>query len=151
MMNTIKFLFALAILTVAWPCIAHDLQHTVTEGNAVVIRLHFADDSSFSFEEYMIYAEGEVLPFQVGRTDARGRIVFIPDRPGKWRIRAFSEEGHGADFTIETGPEHAVVNTEKPFFERYTRIIVGVAVIFGIFGVLVLFIAGSRNRKKGGS
>jgi nickel transport protein len=131
----------LATSPLAW---AHDLHYTVTAGQAVVIRLFYADDSAFSFEGYEIYPEGEKLPVQVGRTDALGRIAFLPDRAGRWRIKAMSEDGHGLDFTLTTDAAASVVGSDKPVYERYGRLVVGVAILLGLFGLINLFV----QRKK---
>ncbi len=124
---------------------AHDLQYITTEGQAVVVKLFYADNTPFSFEGYEIYAEGEKVPIQVGRTDSRGRIAFLPDKAATWRVRAISEDGHGLDFTLRTDTAAILVSTEKPIYERYSRVVVGVAVIFGLFGLLKLFIKRSHS------
>lgn len=127
----------LAASPMAW---SHDLQYTVTDGQAVVVRLFYADDSPFSFEGYEIYPEGEKLPVQVGRTDAQGRIAFLPDRAGRWRIKAVSEDGHGLDFTLSTDAAANVAASDKPIYERYGRLVVGVALILGLFGLVNLYL-----------
>ncbi len=129
-----------------WACLlapgslfAHDLQHTVTTGQAVVVRLFYADDRPFAFEAYEIYREGDRLPYQVGRTDARGRVALLPDRAATWRVKAISEDGHGLEFRLDTDAAAGLAGSDKPAIERYGRIAVGVAVIFGLFGALSLF------------
>jgi len=136
-------LLAIAIFA-TWPACAHDLQYSVGGGQAVVIRMFYVDNSPFAFEGYEITREGEKLPYQVGRTDSQGRIAFLPDRAANWRIKAMSEDGHGLDFKISTDAAAVLSGTEKPFYERYARIAVGVAVILGLFGSLSLYI----KRKK---
>lgn len=124
---------------------AHDLQYTTTESQAIVVKLFYADNTPFSFEGYEIYAEGEKVPIQVGRTDSQGRIAFLPDKAANWRVRAISEDGHGLDFTLRTDAAAVLAGTEKPVYERYGRVVVGVAVIFGLFGLLKLFIKRSHT------
>jgi nickel transport protein len=144
---SVRGLIALALC--AWlPCraLAHDLQRQVDEGAAVVVRLFFADGSDFDFESYEVYRAGDEIPFQVGRTDLQGRVVFLPDRPGTWRIKAFSEDGHGADFSFSTGAKGSVREGGRPFLERHLRLVVGVSVIFGLFGLAGLFTR--RGRRK---
>lgn len=143
-MNGSRLLPPLLSLLAALPAHAHDLQHTVTGAQAVVIKMFYVDNTPFAFEGYEIYREGEKLPFQVGRTDGQGRIAFLPDRAADWRVKAFSEDGHGLDFKLSTDAAAKVSGAEKPAFERYGRIAVGVAVILGLFGLLNLFV----NRKK---
>lgn len=127
----------LAASPMAW---SHDLQYTVTQGQAVVVRLHYADDTPFSFEGYEIYPEGDKLPVQVGHTDTQGRIAFLPDKAGRWRIKAISEDGHGLDFTLSTDAAASVASSEKSVYERYGRILTGVALILGLFGIINLYL-----------
>ena len=130
-----------SLVLCAWlpgQAMAHDLQHQIDEGAAVSVKLFFADGSDFAFESYEVYRAGDEIPFQVGRTDLQGRVVFLPDRAGTWRIKVFSEEGHGADFSFTTGAKGGVEDVSQPFFERHLRIVVGVSVIFGVFGLVDL-------------
>jgi nickel transport protein len=121
-------------------CNAHDLQYSVGDGQAVVVRLHYIDDKPFTFESYEVYRAGDKLPYQVGRTDSQGRIVFLPDNPGDWRVKAISEDGHGLDFTLTTEAGAHVDRHAQPVYERYGRIVVGVAVILGLFGLVSLYL-----------
>jgi nickel transport protein len=130
----------LAILALLpYPAAAHDLQHTAEPAQALVIQMHYADGSPFAFESYEVYRDGDKVPQQVGRTDKAGRIAFLPDGPATWRVKAFSEDGHGLDMRVESGAGGTVEAADQPLFERFTRIVVGVAVILGLFGALRLF------------
>jgi len=126
--------------------LAHDLHYSVEQGPAVCVKLHFGGGEEFSFETYEIYRSGEEIPFQVGRTDVKGRLVFLPDRPGTWRVKAFSEDGHGVDISVTTDAKGGVEGATEPRFDRHARIIMGVALIFGIFGLINLFVR-RRSRK----
>lgn len=128
--------------------LAHDVQYVVGVGQAVTVTFSFAGKEAFSFEAYEIYREGEDVPFQVGRTDCHGRLVFLADRPGKWRIKAFSEDGHGADFLLTTDERSGVEGGPvQPTAGRKLRILTGVALIFGFFGAISLFVR--RRSTKG--
>jgi nickel transport protein len=140
-------LFALQLASLLPICLsaqAHDLQYTVVGGQAVVIKLFYADNTPFTFEGYEIYREGEKLPYQVGRTDKQGRIAFLPDAAGQWQIKAISEDGHGLDFKLTTDAAAVLSGSEKPLFERYSRIFIGVAFILGLFGALNLYLKRKR-------
>jgi nickel transport protein len=131
-----------SLMLCAWlpvQALAHDLQHQIDEGAAVSVRLFFADGRDFAFESYEVYRAGDEIPFQVGRTDLQGRAVFLPDRAGTWRIKAFSEDGHGADFSFSTDVMSGVEDANRSFLERHLRIVVGVSLIFGAFGLLNLW------------
>lgn len=137
-MKRLTLLLACLLPTLTGPALAHDLQYTVSNGEAVVVRL-LEDNTPFTFEGYEVYREGEKLPYQTGRTDSQGRIAFLPDRAGKWRIRTFSEDGHGMDFSLSTDAAARIESSDKPFYERHDRIIVGIGVILGLFGFLSLY------------
>jgi nickel transport protein len=130
----------LAVLALcAWlpaQALAHDLQHRIDEGEAVFVRFFFPDGSDFSFESYEVYRAGDELPFQVGRTDEKGRVAFLPDRAGTWRVKAFSKDGHGADLSFSTAVGGGVRDPDRPLLDRHLRIVVGVSVIFGLFGLV---------------
>lgn len=142
-----SYLLAVLLLgLVPGQSLAHDLQYNIDHGRAVYVRLFFGGSEEFSFETYEVYRAGEEIPFQVGRTDARGRLVFLPDRAGAWRVKVFSEDGHGVDISITTDAQGGVEGATGPRLDRHLRIIVGVALIFGIFGLISLFV---RRRAKG--
>jgi nickel transport protein len=143
-MRAVIALLVTGIFLVGTSVGAHELRHTITRSDAVIIELFYADSTPFDFHQYEVYRDGEDLPFQVGQTDALGRVVFVPDQEGTWRLRAFSEDGHGADFTFETDAETdaggAAVQSDQPLIRRYTMIFVGVGIILGAFGVFSLFL-----------
>jgi len=126
------------------PAVAHELQYSVEEGSAVTVKLFLADGGEFSFENYEVYRAGDELPFQVGRTDAHGRLVFLPDRAGTWRVKVFSEDGHGVDLSVSTDAHGAIEQDHRSLSERPLRLLVGVSIVFGIFGVVSLL-----ARRKG--
>ncbi len=113
---------------------AHQLNHRAQTGNAVIVELRYGDGSPFSYESAEVYRPAESIPFLAGRTDANGRLAFIPDRAGDWRIKAFSEDGHGGDFTVATTGEGG---TSAPAVGLGTLggLAVGLSLLFGIFGV----------------
>lgn len=118
---------------------AHDLRHTVTQEGAIVVELFYPDKTPFSYEGYEIYRPGDDVPFQVGRSDALGRIVFMPDRAGAWKLKAFAEDGHGAEFTVTSKGAGKLSDADKPLVERYARVFAGLGLIMGVFGIWSLF------------
>lgn len=140
------FLIVLCVLLAnVSTAVSHELRHVVTRGDAVVVELFYPDNTRFGNQRYEIYHSDDDAPFQIGTTDKRGRVVFIPDRSGTWRIRAFSEDGHGADFTVDVDAEELIAETNGTLFERYSKIMVGLALIVGVFGVIAL----SQARRRG--
>ena len=134
----------LALLGLVNSAAAHDLQYAIDSGPAVIVRLFYADSAQYTYEGYEVFRDGEKMPYQVGRTDANGRLAFLPDRAGKWRIKAISNDGHGIDFTLTSDASAVVSGAERPFFDRHARIIAGVGILFGLFGLLSLFLRRKR-------
>lgn len=89
------------------PVSAHHVHHEVDRAEAVVVTLAYGGGSPLAGDRYEIREAGGDAAWQTGRTDAAGRIVFLPDRDAEWRVRVFAEDGHGADFTLRAGPPAA--------------------------------------------
>jgi nickel transport protein len=135
----VRGLLVLPLACLAGTLHAHQLNHRAQTGNAVIVALRYGDGSPFSYESAEVYRPAESIPFLAGRTDANGRLAFIPDRAGDWRIKAFSEDGHGGDFTVATTGEGG---TSAPSVGLGTLggLAVGLSLLFGIFGVWSLFL-----------
>lgn len=123
---------------------AHELESRVGRAEAVVLQLRFAGAQPFADQAYQIYYADEIRPRQVGRSDAQGRIVFLPDAPGPYRIKTQSEDGHGGVYALELDAAGGVVLEGTAPADRWTRALTGVALVFGGFGVLAMFLRGAR-------
>lgn len=134
-MRALLFLPAALLTGVVY---AHALSHSAQPGSAVIVELRYGDGSPFSYESAEVYRPGEAVPFLAGRTDANGRLAFVPDKAGDWRVRAFSEDGHGGDFKFaaipggDTSPSSTGLGT-------LVSLAVGLSLIFGVFGIWSLF------------
>jgi nickel transport protein len=146
-----KHFAAAVILCLAWcDAASHGLHHSVTRSDALVVTVTYAHGGPFSFKDYEVFRPGETVPFQVGQTDSLGRLSFLPDREGDWRVRAFSRDGHGLDVVIPsaaappptppaaTPPTHTHTSDAAPP-GPLIRIAMGVSILFGVFGVVTLF------------
>ena len=133
----------LALLLLAAPCAAHEVQHNITTAGSVTVWLAYADGKPFAYEAYELYPAGKDIPAQVGRTDAQGRVVFIPGDNRSWRLKAFSADGHGADLRFES-PAVAVPSApagDVP--NRPSLILFGLSLLLAGFGLVQL-----RLKKK---
>ena len=133
-----RFFCAAVILSMLAPAsaCAHEVLHRVSRDGAVVVELFYPDGTPFSFEQYEVCLRGDEWPYQTGRSDALGRIVFLPDRRGAWQVRAFSEDGHGIDITIDAGPEDAPQAAAPSRSLRLVRTAIGIAAILAVFALL---------------
>jgi len=131
-------IFLRALLLLAVPALAHEVNIEQRADTAVVLRLSYADGQPFAFEAYELYAPGQNTPLQVGRTNAAGQIVFLAGEQRQWRLKAFSADGHGLDRTLETrvataSTPMAAASAEPP--PRWSLWLAGLGVIFGLFGL----------------
>ena len=130
----------LSSLLLALPAAAHEVVVETLSGPANVVRLHYADGQPFAFEAYELYPAGSEVPGQVGRTDARGRVVFIADDQPQWRLKAWSADGHGVEreIVVQTVGGTALEVAATP--ARSSLWLAGLGGIFGLFGLWQLFL-----------
>ncbi len=131
-------LYCLLILwlhaTSAW---AHSVDHQVQTARAVVITVLLGEDEPASYSQYEVFAPGQTVAFQQGRSDRLGRVVFAPDCPGKWKvtIQADSSHGiHGTQVEVDVAEDGVVVGYSQPLVARHTRLFVGLGLLMGLFG-----------------
>jgi nickel transport protein len=140
---------AAAILLVALlaaPVLAHEVGHRMGTAQAVTVALAYADGKPFAYEAYELLPEGTDVPAQVGRTDGQGRVVFIPGDARKWRLRAFSSDGHGADFAFESPqPGNASACVETGGWDRPAMAALGLGLVLAAFGIWQLFLRSRRT------
>jgi nickel transport protein len=141
----LMYIAALLVCLAATRGSAHGVNHTVTRAEAVVVNLFHESGETFSNVVYEIFGPGDTTPLFTGRTDELGQILFVPDRTGTWRIRAFSEDGHGANVEIEIDDIGNVTQTGRSPHGGLGIPLVGVLVIFALFGVLSFFL----KKRKG--
>lgn len=121
---------------------AHTVDYQVDSAKAVVVTVNFGDDEAASYSEFELFAPGQSQPFQIGRSDALGRVVFAPHQKGRWtlKVKADSSHGlHGIAVDIEVDESQCVTSFSKPLVARYTRILVGAGLLLGIFGAISLW------------
>ncbi len=136
--------FILAFLLVLNFSFAHSVQYSVNNQKAIVIKIFFADGTPFSYEKYEIYSPDNIkVPYQVGRTDQYGRVIFIPDRTGNWTIKAFSEDGHGIIKKIHIN-NISTTHENPQQFSYLLKIFIGVLIILSVY---LLFYLSNRREK----
>ena len=126
----------------------HSINYQVLE-KGIAVRAFYSEKDPSSYSQYEIWGPGdkEDLPHQTGRTDKNGFLAFVPDRAGTWKIRLWGESSHGYHgFTTEVkvDKELNLESFSKPLLATHTKLITGLSVIFGIFGIYAFL----RSRKK---
>jgi nickel transport protein len=138
-----RVLLGLALLGVAIPAKAHEVLHEVQRGRAVAVHAWFPDGESLAYVQAEVFspADGKI-PYWKGRTDRNGWLAFVPDVPGKWRVRIVDTTGHGLDTMVDVSPpgtaaDASVGNTSGVASLAFVlRPAVGVALIAAIFWFL---------------
>jgi hypothetical protein len=59
-------------------------------------------------------------------------------------LKAFGEDGHGATVEITVDEQLALAGYERPLFEKFQKVFVGLALIFALFGGLYFY----KTRRK---
>jgi nickel transport protein len=134
------------LAALAAPAMAHEVQHRLAATPAVSVTLSYADGKPFAYESYELYAQGRDLPVQVGRTDGAGRVVFVPGGDPRWRLRAFSGDGHGMDLEFDA-PAVAAPAPETPAgADRSARVLFGLSALLATFAAYQFLIARKDRR-----
>lgn len=139
-----RWLSALLWLAAWLPAHAHEVREQVQQATATVVTLRYANDEPFSFERYELFAEDEEQALYTGRTDAQGRVVFLPGAVARWRLRSFSADGHGVDLRLEVQAGPVAARVAAPGVERPLRIAAGLAAIVALSGLLRWFVRRRR-------
>jgi nickel transport protein len=126
---------------------AHSIHYQV-ENKGISVRIFYSPEEPASYSAYEIFGPEDKIPHKKGRTDKNGFVSFLPDRAGKWLIRASGESDHGhhgVQVEVIVNESLFMESFKKPLMARYNMFIVGVGFIFGIFGLWALLKA---RRKK---
>jgi nickel transport protein len=133
-----RSLAVLLLLAAAWPVNAHEVLHEVARGRGIAVRAFESDGDVLGDAICEIFSPGDrKSPFQSGRTDRNGWCAFVPDAPGKWRVRVIDETGHGLDLELEADASAAPASAPSGVAFAL-RPLVGLAAIAAIFGLLLL-------------
>jgi ABC-type Co2+ transport system permease subunit len=132
---------------------AHSIHYDVQQ-KAMGVRIYYSENDPAADSQYELYGPGDKQPYQTGRTDKNGYIGFVPDRPGTWKLQVWGESSHGFHgVTTEIKVDQAL-NLEsfsKPLVATHTKLVTGISVAFGVFGLYALWVSrggGSRVARK---
>ena len=128
--------------------IGHSLNYQM-EQKGIAMRAFYTDKDPASYSQFEIYGPGdrEELPHQTGRTDKNGFLAFVPDRAGTWKVKVWGESSHGYHgFTAEVkvDKEMGLESFSKPLLAMHTKLITGLSMIFGFFGIYAYL----KSRKR---
>lgn len=136
-------------LLLALPAAAHEVSAEVKRDRAIAVRAVEDDGHAMSNAEAEVFSPADPdRPFWKGRTDRAGWVAFVPDAPGRWRVRIVDATGHGIVTDVEVPAPGAAKGAgadppASPASVSIVRPVVGVALVAAIFGFLYL-----RGRKR---
>jgi nickel transport protein len=125
---------------------AHTVNYAVQQ-KGIAAKVFYTASDPASYSEYEIFGPGDEIPHQTGRTDKNGFVTFVPDRPGTWKIKVLGESAHGfhgvaIDIQVDTSLD--LKSFDKPLVATSVKLVTGVSLIIGFFGIYALL----RARKK---
>ena len=125
--------------------LAHGVRHTTFEG-AVGVEVRYDDTKPMRYSEAKVFSPlDKETEFQQGFTDRNGRFTFFPDATGIWRVVVDDGMGHVVSEDIEIKEGLKLASESAPRFTRFQGVIIGVSVIFGVFGVTSFFLPWRRS------
>lgn len=123
---------------------AHEVNSTLQTEAVTIVTLAYANGKPFAFEQFEVVPAGATSPSQVGRTDAQGRAAILPGAGKTLEFTASAKDGHGVRLNVSAGPASAAPTTPAEI-PRWVLMSAGGGIIFGLFGLIQLFI--THNRK----
>ncbi len=148
------FLCILVLFSFGTEILAHGIHfETAQEPPVVIVKAYFSRTSPVAGALVEVYAPGDERPYQTGRSDAEGYFAFLPDRAGEWAVRIDDERGHVDRVAVVVSPaffehdddaqeavmpagEKEIEIAEGKGLSAFYRIITGLALIFGLTGII---------------
>ena len=150
--KTVAALLGLSVMLLFLPLLqAHTVNYEVQQ-KGLAVRIFYRADDPASYSEYEITGPGDRLPHQTGRTDKNGFVAFVPDRQGVWKVKVLGESAHGfhgVTSEIKVDQDLHLESFRKPLAATYTKLVTGISLIIGLFGIYALIL--SRKRLKKGT
>lgn len=123
------------------PLFGHSIHYDVQQ-KGISVKVFYEKEHPASYSEYELFGPGDKEPHQIGRTDKNGFLSFIPDRMGSWKIKVWGESTHGfhgVTIDINVNQSLQLDSFSKPLVSTYTKLVVGISIIFGLFGIFAFW------------
>ncbi len=108
----------------------------VDGARAVVFR--YEDGTPLADAEANVYGPGDAEAAWEGFADMEGRVAFVPDREGVWRVVVDDGLGHRAEARIEVDAAGGIATAPTGRRAGPSAIAAGLGVLFGFFGLWAL-------------
>jgi nickel transport protein len=144
-MKTLFFLLAFLMvgLLAAGSGWSHGVEGYIEQTPGYCVTAQYDDGEPMSYAAVQIKAPDSDTAFQTGRIDRNGRFMLYPDQPGQWQVVVQDGMGHRLALDLTVAADKAAPQAEKtpaPMTRsgssRAGKIIAGLGVIFGMFGLI---------------
>ena len=146
MRKKILALIALIIFSLNNFAYAHGTGWREVELKAAALEFLYSDGELMSYCEAKIYSpRDDKIAFQTMRTDELGRVAFVPNQQGQWRVVVSDNQGHRAEAKINVTQDlNNNLNNNNLISQQdiYIRAVLGVSLLFNIAAIILL-----RRRK----
>jgi len=125
-------------------CLGHGVEHEIF-AVGTGIKARYSDETPMAYCDVAIFTPDDLdSEYQTGTTDRNGCFAFVPDTSGVWRVTV--DDGMGHLLTAEISVDSLQVASTKARHggDRLSSVVVGISVIFGLFGLFAL-LRGSRR------
>ena len=119
-------------------CLGHGVKHRLFSAGTG-IEAAYDDGRPMAFCDVVVFSPADPAnEYQSGITDPAGRFAFVPDTNGVWKVSVDDGMGHLVTADVQTGPNERVGGRSDTRVNHLTGGIIGVSVIFGLFGIYSL-------------
>ena len=127
-------------------CLGHGVKHEIF-AVGTGIKATYSDETPMAYCDVEIFApDAADTEYQTGITDRNGCFAFVPDTSGVWQVKVDDGMGHLVTAEISVDSLRAESTGTRHGRDRVSSLIVGISVIFGLFGVFALFRNARRTR-----
>ena len=120
---------------------AHGTGWREVELKAAALEFLYSDGELMSYCEAKVYSpRDDKIAFQTMRTDELGRVAFVPDQQGQWRVVVSDNQGHRAEAKINVTQDLNLNNNNNLISQQdiYIRAVLGVSLLFNIAAIILL-------------
>lgn len=151
----VGLLLAIALGAVPGSALGHalDVVAGAAGTEAVVLAARYPNGAPASGARFSVYGPGESAAHQRGRTDAAGRIAFVPDRSGSWRIVVDDDLGHRVETNVSVDLDDAAsarwaLEEARGGTRPFVGLVAGLALIAALTGLAYVLRARKSSREK---
>ncbi len=106
-MRLVKLIIYITAVFLCSPTVwSHGVKGHIILSESYLVTAQYDDGEPMSYSEMEIKSSDSQLPFQKGRTDRQGCVMFKPDGPGNWQVVVNDGRGHrlALDLTVDEVP-----------------------------------------------